>query len=347
MKKIYSLIVLFSTLIYSQNKTEADKKVNEGISLHDSGKFDHAISKYDEALILDKDNSFALTEKAMSLESSKKYDNAIEICKHILKLYPNEDNKTVYITYGNALDHSGKSDLALKVYDAGLVKYPNYYQLYFNKGITLFNAKENEKAIQAFQTATKLNPNHTSSFNALAVLNSSNRIPSILASSRYLTLDNKSPRAKGNLDAIISQMKKGVSQKDDNSISLSIDEETLNKANKNKKTENNFSSVDLVLSMSAALDFDEKNKDKTEIQKFIDKFKSMCEVMKEVKKNQKGYYWEFLVPYYLEMNNKNLIEPFANIIYLSYQNKEAIDYKEKHSDKIEEFYKWSKNYNWK
>ncbi|SFI51598.1 tetratricopeptide repeat protein [Halpernia frigidisoli] len=347
MRKFYYLIVLFSTLLYSQDKIEAGKKVEEGISFHDAGKFNEAIAKYDEALNLDKDNLFALTEKAMSLESSTKYDDAIEICKHIFQMYPNEDNKTVYLTYGNSLDKFGKSDLAIKIYDSGLIKFPNYYQLYYNKAIALFNLKQNDKAIKAFQKATELNPDHASSFNALAILDSSNRIASILASGRYLVLDNKTSRAKGNLDAVISLMKKGVSQKEDKSISLSIDEETLKNIDKKQKTENDFSSVDLALSMAAALDFDEKNKDQSEIQKFAEKFKTITLVMDEVKKNKKGYYWEFLAPYFIEMNKKNLIEPFANVIYLSSQNKEATEYAEKNSDKIKEFYNWSKNYNWK
>ncbi len=106
--------------------------------------------------------------------------------------------------------------MALKIYDEGLKKYPDYYHLYFNKGITLATSRKNEEAIKAFQASTKLNPNHPGSFNALAVLSSSNRIASILASSRYLILDNKSTRAKGNLDAIISLMNKGVSKQGDN-----------------------------------------------------------------------------------------------------------------------------------
>jgi len=347
MKKISYLLFFCANIFFAQNSEEANKKVNEGIDLHDAGKYDEAIAKYNEALVLDKDNPFALSEKAMSLESSKKYDEAIEISKNILKLYPNDDNKTVYVTYGNALDHSGKTDLALKIYDEGLKKYPNYYQLYFNKGITLFNIKKNEDAIKAFQNATKLNPNHTSSFNALAVLNSSNRVASILASSRYLSLDNKSARAKGHLEAIISLMKKGVSQQGDNSISLSIDENTLNQINKKKKSENDFSTIDMVLSMSAALDYDEKNKNKTEIEKFADKFKTICDALDESKKNQKGYYWDFLVPYFLEMKNKNLIEPFSNIIFLSTSNENALEYSKQNFEKINKFYEWSKNYSWK
>ncbi|MCD9853101.1 tetratricopeptide repeat protein [Epilithonimonas sp. JDS] len=345
MKKIYLLPILFSFLSFSQNKTEAEVKVNEGVALHDSGKYDEALAKYDEALKLDKDNPLALTEKAMTLESVKRYDEAIEVSKQVLKLYPNEDNRTLYVTYANSLDHLNKAEQALKIYDEGIKKYPEYYQLYFNKGITLVNAKENEKAIICFQQSTKLNPNHSSSFNALAILGQSNRIASILAFSRYLVIDNKSGRAKGNFDALMKLMNKGVSQTEDKSISVSIDSATLDKVNKKKKGENDFSSTDMVLSMSSALDYDDKNKDKKEVQKFIVKFQTLCQSIAETQKNQKGYYREFLAPYFIEMEKKNFVEPFAYYIFPS-QNPDVIEYNKEHSDKIEEFQNWSKNY-WK
>ena len=55
-------------------------------------------------------------------------------------------------------------------------------------------------------------------------------------------------------------MSKGVSQKDDKSINLTLDPEIVDKAASNKKSPNNFSAADMVLSMAAALDFDDKNK---------------------------------------------------------------------------------------
>lgn len=347
MKKFLLLSLFISSFSFSQNKKEAEQKVGEGIALHDAGKFTDAISKYDEALTLDENNQFALTEKAMTLEALKKYDESIELSKLILKFYPNDENETVYITYGNSLDHSGKTDLALKIYDEGLKKYPNYYQLYFNKGIALLNLKKTDEAVQAFQNSTKLNPNHAGSFNALAVLSQSNRVASILASSRYLTIDNQSSRAKGNLEAMIALMGKGVSKQGDNSISLSFDEEMLDKANKKKVTENNFSTVDLVLSMSAALDFDDKNKNKTDVEKYIGKFETLFQTMKEVQKKQRGYYWEFLAPYFIEMKEKNLVEPFVNSIFLAVKNKDAMDYQKNQASKLEAFNNWSKNYQWK
>ncbi|MBM7420924.1 MULTISPECIES: tetratricopeptide repeat protein [Chryseobacterium] len=345
--KRFLLLILFPVFSFSQNKNEAEVKVNEGIILHDEGKYNDALDKYEEALKLDKNNLIAISEKAMTLEALKKYDEAIELCKLAISIYPKEDIKTIYITYGNSLDHSKRTKDALKIYDEGIKKYPNYYQLYFNKAITLVNDKQIEKSLELFQKSATLNPNHLGSLNALAALNRDKRIISILASLRYLSIDNKTSRAKGNLDSVVDLMQKGVTQTDDKNITLAIDPKAMEDMGKKKKGINNFSTVDMVLSMTAALDFDEKNKNKTQCQKAIDKFESIFAVLKEGQKENKGFYWEFLAPYFIELKDKNLIEPFANIVFLPFQEEDVKKYHQDNANEIQRFYEWDKNYPWK
>lgn len=345
MKKL--LFILIPFIGFSQNKTAAEAKVNEGITLHDEGKFSEALQKYNEALALDKDNLLALTEKSMTLEASKNYDEAIKICQFIITNFKNDDIRTVYLNYGNSLDHSKKAHDAIKIYDEGLKKYPTYYQLYFNKGITLVNINQMEKSLEAFQKSIQLNPNHPGTLNALAVLNQDKRAISILCSLRYLAVDNESKRSEGQLELLKSQMYKGVSKVDDKNITLTVDSKTLEQAEKNKKSADDFSVIELILPMAAALDFDDKNKDKTECQKFKDKIDTIASALKESQKGKKGFYREFFAPYFIEMKEKNLTEPFAYIAFLPKQTDDVIKYYKENSAEIERFYQWSENYQWK
>ncbi|WP_343626566.1 tetratricopeptide repeat protein [Flavobacterium lindanitolerans] len=344
MKNIIKLLILLPVLSYSQNKEEAERKVFEGVSLYDEGRYKEALLLYEEALRLDKNNLLALSEKALTLNTTKQYSEAVETCKLAINTHPKEDLKNVYVSYANTLDHLGQIENSLKIYDEGLAKYPNYYQLHFNKGITLINAQQVEKAHISFQNATKSNPKHSSSFNALGIINKNdNRIPSVLAFSRFLALENKSSRAKANYEMIIALMMQGVTEKEDNSISLIINPNTIEKK---EKADNDFSSTDLILSMAAALDYDSKNKDKTQCQKFIDKFETLCASLDELKKKKKGYYWEFLVPYFIEMKKQKLIEPFAYIVFLPSQDKDVLKFHQDQASKIQQFYDWSNNYKW-
>ena len=88
MKK--TILILMFTLMYNisfgQNKVDAEKLVNEGIAYHDKGDYDGAIFRYDKALILDKDNFLALTEKAFSYYHPIKTKSVLNVVKKQLKL---------------------------------------------------------------------------------------------------------------------------------------------------------------------------------------------------------------------------------------------------------------------
>ncbi|HSY60725.1 MAG TPA: tetratricopeptide repeat protein, partial [Cytophaga sp.] len=232
MRKIFliAMFTLFSSLLFAQNKTAADELVHQGVALHDEGKYDQAIAKYDQALLQDKDNFLALTEKAYSLSMLKKYDEAIACCKKVIELNPNSTELgMVYVTYGNALDAQNKGDESIRIYDEGLKKNPNFYQLYFNKGITLIGQTKYDDAILAFQKAVTIKPNHASSHNALATLLAAQKktIPSLLASCRFLILEPKGTRASRNLDNIKQATTGGVEKTGKNSFSINLNPNLL------------------------------------------------------------------------------------------------------------------------
>src|SRR5688500_18054936 len=113
MKKSTVILILYFICNFSfgQDKATAEKLVDEGVAYHDKGDYEGAISRYDKALELDKDNLLALSEKAFSLVSIQKYDEAISCCQKVMAVHPGDKGlKTVYVTYGNALDGLKKTD---------------------------------------------------------------------------------------------------------------------------------------------------------------------------------------------------------------------------------------------
>lgn len=353
MRKLIALVLCLhlATFAIAQKPDEAKKLIEEGIAYHDKGDYEGAIARYDQALELDKDNLLALAEKAMSLMSQQKYDDVIACCKRAIKKHEGQSTlANVYVTYGNALDAQKKTDKSLEVYDEGIKSFPGYYQLHFNRGITLSSVKKYDEALLSFQTAATLNPKHASSHNAIARLQNvkSRRIPALLAYCRFLVIEPKSARAKDNLAALQQIMKGNTEKKDEKNITINLSMDELTGGKEGGKTkENNFSTTELILGLSAALDYDEKNKDKTDVEQFIRKFETVCASLSETRKDNSGFYWNYYAPYFIEMKEKNLLTTFAYVVFVSSEKPEVVKWIEEHKSDLEAFFEWSKNFSWK
>jgi tetratricopeptide (TPR) repeat protein len=338
-------------ILFAQQKEEAEKLVTEGVAYHDKGDYNGAISKYDKALELDKDNLLALTEKAYSLLSLQKYDESITCCRRAIEIHPGEkDLKTVYVTYGNAFDGLKKTDKSIETYDEGIKQFPDYYQLYFNKGVTLSSVKKYDEAILCFQKSVILNPQHPGSHNGIARLSgvTNKRIPSLLAYCRFLVLEPQGQRAKANLASLQKIMKGNAEQTGEKSVTISVSPDMLSDTAANGKLkENSFTTTNLLLALSAGLDYDEKNKGRTEVQKFTDKLETVCVSLKESRKSNYGFYWDYYVPYFTEMKDKELTKTFAYIAFASSEDPEVASWLKSHESEITKFYDWSKSFAWK
>ncbi|MFH0894290.1 MAG: tetratricopeptide repeat protein [Bacteroidota bacterium] len=357
MKKLYTLVILFSfSLLFTpftsnaQDKEKAEKLVNEGVAYHDKGDYEGALKKYDKALTLDKDNLMALAEKGMTLLALDKYEESAACCQLALDKHSGDkDLKSVYVTYGNALDALKKTDKSIEIYEEGIKQFPDYYQLHFNKGITLSSVKSYDEALLCFQKSAKLNPRHPGTHNALArILNANKkRIPSLLAYCRFFVLEPQSDRAKVNLESLQTLMNVGIEKTGKKSITINVTSDMLSDTLEDgSRKENSFSSTDLLLSMDAGLDFDKKNKKDTEVEKFIRKFETVCSSLKETKKDNFGFYWDYYVPYFVEMKEKGFIETFAYITFATSSDETVAKWLKAHKSEIDKFYDWSGEYDW-
>ena len=95
------------------------------------------------------------------------------------------------------------------------------------------------------------------------------------------------------------------------------------------------------------MDFDKKNKKKTEVEQFIRKFETVCASLQETQKDNYGFFWNYYVPYFIEMKEKNFVEAFAYIAFASSDNPDVAKWLKAHKNDIDNFFEWSKSFEWK
>jgi hypothetical protein len=174
------------------------------------------------------------------------------------------------------------------------------------------------------------------------------RIPALLAFSRFLILEPQTDRAKENLNLLLNITKAHVEKTSQNTIDINISPTMLKDATRKRKAkESSFASTELILSMDAALDYDEKNKDKTEVEQFIRKFETICTSLKENQTSSYGFYWDYYVPYFVEMQDKHFIETFGYIAFATSGEADVSPWLKSHQADIQQFYAWSNNFAWK
>ncbi len=353
MKKLILILFLplVSSISFAQNKAAAEKLVNEGVDLHDKGDYEGALKKYNKALEVDNDNLSALAEKAYTVMSLKKYEEAISLSQKAIELYPDaNDLKTVYVTYGNALDALHMTDKSIEIYDQGIKKFPDSYSLYYNKGVSLVSNKKVDESILCFEKAVLLNPKHASSHSGIARLSAYNnkKIPSILAFCRFLVIEPQGTRAEENLAALQKMMTTNVEETGKKSVTINISADLFSDTTADGKPgENSFATTDLILSLTAAMDYDKKNKKKSQVELFLGKMEVICASLAEGKNDNYGFYWEYYASYFIEMKENKFLETFAYIAFASTDDKDVASWLKSNKKETDKFFEWSQSYDWK
>ncbi|OPY50739.1 MAG: lipoprotein NlpI [Methanosaeta sp. PtaU1.Bin112] len=204
---------------------EASKWVKKGDDLFDQGKYNEAISCYDNAIEKDPKNKLAWVNKGAALLELMESDDAISCFDKVTELYPKSAeawngkgyalnrldrfdeaiiafNKAIEINHksadawngkGIALDNSGKHDDAIQAYERAIAIRPKFDEAWNNKGWALAGIGRSEEAIQAYDNAIAIDSKNPSSWkcrgNALADLGKHDE--AVKAYDKALELDPK------------------------------------------------------------------------------------------------------------------------------------------------------------
>lgn len=309
------LITLMVLGLTGQGRAQSDSLSNllqEGIKLHDAGDYMGAIAKYDAIIAAHPDYFNAWYEKSFSLYLAGMYEPCMNLCRQILKNFPdNEGNSRVYDTYGSAADGFGQSSEAIKIYKEGIRKFPNFYLLRFNKGTTEYNQKDYEEATKDFETAIRLNKAHASSHQYLAyTVYQKNKMASAMALATFLLFEPSGKRAEKNLRLLIQVLGGNVEKKDDKTINITMSAADLETKGHG---EDDFRPIEVMLSLTAAVNMGDKAKDSTA----AGKLNSMLEILATANPSKKGFFYETYVTLLAGLQKAGLLEAAAHVMYLS------------------------------
>lgn len=331
MKQI--LLFLFLALVASYftfGQTQAiEKIVQEGVEFHDKGDFDKAIELYKKALSIDSVSALANYEISMTYLASKEYSKAVLHSQKVLDLN-GEHMLGAYITNGSALDMLGNPQQAIEVYEKGLNNY-KHHLLFYNLAVTCLNCGEIEKAYDSAINAISIKPNHASSHFILSQImeKKGSRIQAMLPLYYFLLMETNSERSSMAYNTLKRYMDHGVSRESETNIKVNI---PLN-------LDDDFGPAELMVSLSKASNTLAENEGKPELELFAENNESIFNVLGELKKKKKGFWWNFYVPFFYEIAKKDLTRAFSYYIAQP-EGEKAINWLRDNGDEFEKFKNW-------
>lgn len=335
MKKIFLLVLTLTLCLNFSFTQSASDFISYGIMLHDAGDYKGAIKQYKKALKVDKNSPSANYEMAITYYHMGKAKTAIKQTDKVINYSPQPKvAEQAYDLKGTCLDEMGKPYEAIAVYKEGIKYHPDYYLLHFNLGLTLYKTSQVEEAEASFINAIKLNPEHGTShlLLAFAMSDQNKRVQSLLSCYYFLMLENKSKRSTLAYNLLNDQLNKGVSSSSDGkNISISVSSLGL---------DDPFSTIDMAISLSLALNDTEINEGKTPGELFYKNTKTIFEMLVEQKAENNGFWWDFYASYFEKVLTSEHLETYC--YFVSYRSKEA-SYKnwlKDNPEKVKTFKTW-------
>ncbi len=306
MKHLLFLAVFLFSATFVNAQDDVISIVEEGIEYHDSGNFDKAIETYKKALEIDPRSPLVFYEIGLSYYSKGDYKTAIYYYDKVLKINT-QHLLPATINKGLSLDNLGKSKAAFKHFKNAVDKFNDSPRIHYNLAYQYYNKNDPDSAIKHLIISIELDPSYATSHLLMGYLQfmKNNKIQSLLSYHYFLYLNPTSNRAGNIFNDIETIMGANVTvdENDPNSININISGDFKRE----------FSASEMMLSLLAASNSMEENKDKTRVQLFIENTTTFFQHLGEMKENEtdpKGIYWNFYIPFYYSLAHTEHMEAY-------------------------------------
>lgn len=332
------------TITPSQLTPAQQKTLQEGVALHDAKRYDEAIAKYKSILDENPDCVAAMYELSMTLDTKGSTLEAMELARKGTR-YIADELPLFYVLIANNLDDLGKSDDAVKIYQDGLKilegdsRFSKYRaRLYFNLGVTYLKLKKDPDARQAFKLAVENDFSYASPHYFLSMIYQGGRykIPAFLAACRFVSLEFNTGRTANAVATIVNTLKAAPKDPKTGSYVINLDFGA-------PKDEGDFGGVELLLGTLMTVK-DDKDKNKTENELFVDALNTVVALIAEDKKLATTFVGKNYSPYMAEMKKSGNLEAFGYMVLYLSGKEDALTWLGANEAKLQGLIKWAKAY---
>lgn len=320
---ITAIIILISsvTLIYAQ--PASDKLIRKGVTLHDRGRYQDAISYYQQALKLNPSSMSATYEMALSYLQLKDYDNALRYSTKVINANFKPLLVDAYCVKSTALADMNKLSQAIKLLNEALDRCGDEYLLHYNLGLCYFKSKSVTKSLYHLQKAIEIDTTHPSAFllYAYALSDSGKWIESFFAFHFFLLLEPNTDRSK---DAF-GEMYDMITQKiEAGSPLLTLDEGVDRKA-----------LYDQLVRLHPKVD-----DQRFQYAYFEQATKQIFFTLSQLHDDsRKGLLWDFFVPIYNEILQSGYFDTYCRYVSVSYFSV-SLEWWKSNTAKVDGFINW-------
>lgn len=330
---LLGLLLLLPAGAVAAGKTrvgDAKSLIEEGVRLHDAGKYDEAIAKYRQALAVEPGNPTAIYEIGYALFQTGKFRECIdEVEPHLDRV--GRLKPIYYVLLGNCTDLAGKPKNATKIFEKGIEEFPEDTGIAFNAAITRARQEEWNEARQLLKRTIELDPLHRSAHLNLGVAFATQgyRVQAILALLRFVSLEPEGPRAVEAARRVLALLEVGFEQTGENDSTITIDPDA-------PQDEGDYSSADLIRALGAAVVTTEDWKDKSEGKKLVYRIDAIVGTIEEAPKGDGpgDFTRRTYLPFALALREAALLEAFVHRAFAPVGPPELAEWVERHPESM-------------